>query len=120
MKVQQVQPNTTFNANKTTRRLDYESHDQLTQILRKMDIETEYKSNEYSFESTKMTCLKLINSKKEKLAELVDTRKNLKKLEEGKDMYGNTLLTIGKTELVIDNKSGKIIDYYKPFFNNCK
>ena len=33
MKIQQVQANTTFNANKTTRRLDYESYEQLEQIF---------------------------------------------------------------------------------------
>lgn len=30
-------------------------------------------------------------------------------------MTKETLFTIGKTELVIDNKTGQIIDYYKPF-----
>ena len=43
MRVQQIQPSTTFNANKTTRRLDYESYEQLEQILTKMDKETLYK-----------------------------------------------------------------------------
>ena len=119
MNVQQIQTNTKFEA-KQRRFIDWESQDQLTQILRKMDKETEYKSNEYSFESTKMTRLKLIDDKKKVLAELVDTRQNLKPLVEGKDLYNNTLLTIGKTELVIDNKSGEIIDYYKPFFQTWK
>ena len=43
MKVQQVQSNINFEAKKP-RYLDYESREQLTQILRKMDEETVYKS----------------------------------------------------------------------------
>ena len=39
---------------------------------------------------------------------------------DNKDLKGNTLFTIGKTELVIDNKTGEILDYYKPFFTTWK
>ena len=120
MKVQQVQPNINFEAKKP-RYIDYESREQLTQILRKMDKETVYKSNDYSFESTKTTRLNLYEYGENKtIAELIDTRKNLKKLPEGKDMFNETLLTIGETELVIDNKSGKIIDWHKPFFSTWR
>ena len=37
-----------------------------------------------------------------------------------KELKGEALFTIGKTELVIDNKSGEIIDYYKPFYKTWK
>ncbi|MBQ4114130.1 hypothetical protein IJD34_01860 [bacterium] len=120
MKIQNIQPNLNFEAKKT-RYIDVESHEQLMQILRKMDGETEFKENEYKFESTRTTRLELINpNKNKKLAELIDGRRNLKKFPEGKDLIKETCLTIGKTELVIDNKTGKIIDYYKPFLKTWK
>ena len=120
MKIQNIQPNLNFEAKKT-RYIDVESHEQLMQILRKMDAETEFKENEYKFESTRTTRLELINPyKNKKLAELIDGRRNLKKFPEGKDLIKETCLTIGKTELVIDNKTGKIIDYYKPFLKTWK
>ena len=50
MRIQQVQPNTTFNANKTIRRLDYESHELLEKLLGIIDKETVIKSNEYAYE----------------------------------------------------------------------
>ena len=58
--------------------------------------------------------------KNEKIAELVDARKNLKKLPEGKDMFGTTSLTIGKVQLAIDNKSGEILAWWKPFFSTWR
>ena len=119
MKIQQVQPNLNFEAKR--RYIDLESQEQLTQILRKMDKETEYKENEYTFAHSKTTRLQLFNhDKNEKLAELVDARHNLKKLPEGKDMFGTTSLTIGKIQLAIDNKSGEILAWYKPFFTSWK
>ena len=39
---------------------------------------------------------------------------------EENNLKGNVLFTIGKTELVIDNQTGEIIDYYKPFFTTWK
>lgn len=120
MRVQQVQPYINFEAKKR-RYIDLESQEQLTQILRKMDKETEYKENEYSFEHSKITRLELFNhDKNEKIAELVDARKNLKKLPEGKDMFGTTSLTIGKVQLAIDNKSGEILAWWKPFFSTWR
>ena len=115
MKIQQVQTNTTFNANKTTKRLDYESYEQLEQILTKMDKETLYKQDEYSFESTRTKRLSLYDHKNREIAELIDSRQNLVPIKNRNQMFDNTCLTIGKVELVIENKTGKITDYYKPF-----
>lgn len=120
MKVQSIQPNINFESKKT-RYIDIESHEQLVQILRKMDSETVYKSNDFSFSSTWTTRLELFNHvKNEKRAELIDTRKSMKKYPEGKDLFKETCLTIGKTQLVIDNKTGKIIDWYKPLLISWK
>ena len=116
MKIQPVQANTTFNANKTTRRLDYESHELLEKLLTTMDKETIFKGNEYAYESTKTRQITLHDSKNREVAELIDTRQNLTNIYPGgNQMFGNTCLTIGKVQLVIENKTGKIIDYYKPF-----
>ena len=120
MRVQQIQPSTTFNANKTTRRLDYESYEQLEQILTKMDKETLYKQDEYSFESTRTKRLSLYDHKNREIAELIDSRQILVPIENRNQMFDNTCLTIGKVQLVIENKTGKIIDYYKPFFKSWK
>ena len=119
MKVQSIQSNINFEAKR--RFIDLESQEQLTQILRKMDKETEYKENEYTFAHSKTTRLELINhDKNEKLAELVDARHNLKRLPEGKDMFGTTSLTIGKVQLAIDNKSGEILAWNKPFLSTWR
>ncbi len=120
MKIQQVQSNINFEAKKR-RFIDLESHEQLVQILRKMDNETSCKINEDYFESTRTTRLELFDhDKNEKLAELVDTRIHIKKLPEGKDMVKKTFLTVGNIELAIDNKSGEIVDWHKPFFSTWK
>ena len=119
MKVQSIQSNINFEAKR--RFIDLESQEQLTQILRKMDKETEYKENEYTFAHSKTTRLELINhDKNEKIAELVDARHNLKRLPEGKDMFGTTSLTIGKVQLAIDNKSGEILAWNKPFLSTWR
>ena len=105
MKVQQIQPNMTFNANKTTRRLDYESHEQLEQILTKMDKETLYKQTEYSFESTRTKRLSLYDHKNREIAELIDSRQNLNQIGSNNQMFDNTFLKICKFQLVIENKT---------------
>ena len=119
MKVQHIQQNINFEAKK--RFIDLESKEQLTQILRKMDKETVYASNEYTFEISKTKRLELFNHNKDKkIAELVDARQNMERLPEGKDMIGTTSLTIGETQLAIDNKSGEILAWHKPFFSSWK
>ena len=115
MKVQQIQPNMTFHANKTTRCLDYESHELLGKLLETMDKETLYEENENSFESTRTKRLSLYDHKNREIAELIDSRQNLNQIGSNNQMFGNTCMTIGKVQLVIENKTGKIIDYYKPF-----
>ena len=92
MKVQPIQQNINFEAKR--RFIDLESKEQLTQILRKMDKEIEYKEDAHK----KTTRLELFNHDKcEKLAELVDGRDNYNKLSEAKDMFGTTFLTVLKS-----------------------
>ena len=119
MKIQQVQSNLNFEAKK--RFIDSDSHYYLEKLLDKMDEETVYKSNEYHFESSRLTRLTLCDTKKAcDKAELVDTRRFLDKVPEKNKRDSETLLTIGKTQLVIKNSNGEIIDYYKPFLKPWK
>ena len=116
MKVQQIQSNLNFEA-KQKRFIDTDAQYQLETLLRTMDEEAVYKANDYHFESSRVTRLTLCDTKNSAdKAELVDGRRFLGKIPEKNQLDGNTCLTIGKTELVINNRNGEIIDYYKPFF----
>jgi len=82
-------------------------------LINKMRETTKYKTDGYCFKSTIFK--ELSDSKKEArfIDGLVYTGDKLKR---NTMKGGETLFTIGKTELVIDNNSGEIIDYYKPFY----
>ena len=115
MKVQQVQPNLNFEAKR--RYIDIDSLKNLRHILRKMDEDTTYKEQGGTFESTKTTRIEYFDRYKEKQAELIDSRGNLKRLDEGRDMYQETILKVGKTQVAIDNRTGEIKSWEKPFFS---
>ena len=115
MKVQQLQPNMNFEAKR--RFVDIDSLKSLRQVLRKMDEDTAYKETGGTFVSTKVTRIEYFDRNKEKQAELVDLRGNLKRLDEGRDMYQETLLKVGKTQVTIDNRTGEIKSWEKPFFS---
>ncbi|MBO5738649.1 hypothetical protein J6R97_04845 [bacterium] len=117
MRIQQVQSSINFEAKKR-RFIDLESQEQLIQILRKMDENTFYKEISGHFESKKTVRIDLFDHNHNKKAELIDMRGNLKKLDEGKDIYNTTTLTIGKTQVSINNKTGEIKEWEKPFFSS--
>ena len=115
MRVQQVQPNLNFEAKR--RYIDIDSLKNLRHILREMDKDTVYQEHDGTFESTKTTRIEYFDRYKEKQAELIDLRGNLKKLDEGRDMYQETVLKVGKTQVSIDNRTGEIKSWEKPFFS---
>ena len=120
MKVQPITKQLTFE--KKQRFIDTNTRDQLKNILTKMNNETKkYDINEYIFETT--VTKRLVSTKNQlgKTLELTDDRLFCW-LEKPpiKQLTSNTLLSIGKTELVICNETGEIIDYYKPFFTTWK
>ena len=115
MKIQQVQPNLNFEAKR--RYIDLEAQEQLMQILRKMDKDTFCKDSGATFESTKTTRIELLDHNFDKKAELVDMRGNLKKLDEGRDMFKESLLSMGKIQVTIDNRTGEVKSWEKPFFS---
>ncbi len=106
MKIQAV--NKQVHAKK--RSLNPNQMDTVRTLLTQMNQETEVKRNEYTFNSTVTKSLQY----KDK-ATFIDGRMIFEKVPAEKQMTKETLFTIGKTQLVIDNKTGQIIDYYKPF-----
>jgi len=117
MNIQPIQSNLTFEAKKR-RFISLESHEQLKDILQKMNNEAKYKSTENQFETSFIARLSL--KKQKNNVELCDTRLFMKKMPEKRQLEKQTLLTIGKSELVINNKSGEITEYKKPFFTTWR
>lgn len=85
-------------------------------LLEYMNEKTKYSSNGNCFKTTIYKAL--INDKGN--VKFQDGRMYLGDKLKRKELKGEALLTIGKTELVIDNKTGEIIDYYKPFYKTWK
>jgi len=85
-------------------------------LMNKMNDGTTYSSNGDFFKSTIFKELSTKNNR----VKFQDGRIYLGDKLKRKDLKGEALFTIGKTELVIDNKTGEIIDYYKPFFTSWK
>lgn len=86
--------------------------DDIKYLLTKMNLEVLESGNENYFRATVTKGLKY----KDK-AELIDGRMFLGRVPHEKQMQKETLFTMGKTKLVIDNETGEIIDYKKPFFS---
>ena len=83
---------------------------QMKTLLTRMNEETCIKKEGETFSSTVTAAL---NSKN---ARLVDTRLFFNKVPPEQQMTRNSLLVMGKTQLIIDNATGKINDWDKPFF----
>jgi len=111
MQVQRIQSNK-FEAKQ--RFVSQELKNDMKYLIDKMNEETTYNNNGNCF---KTTIFKEICDRKEK-ASFQDGRMYLGFKFDKKDLKGDILFTMGKTELVIDNQSGEIKDYYKPFFTS--
>ena len=90
----------------------------MKKVITRMNKESRYANNEYSFDADVLK--KLSAGNKRNRAELIDGRCLLKNVADNEQMQKETLFNLGKTQLVIDNKTGRIIDYYKPFFKSWK
>lgn len=88
----------------------------MTFLLNLMNEKTTYSTNGDWFSST---IFKEISDKKGRV-KFQDGRIYLGDKLTRKNLKSEALLTIGKTELVIDNQTGEIIDYYKPLFSSWK
>ncbi len=83
-------------------------------LLSKMNGETVSKKNDTWFSST---ITKELSCKKDKVR-FIDGRMIFDKVPQEKQMQRETLFTIKNTELVINNKTGEIVDWHKPFFTS--
>ena len=108
MKVQNISQNSQVFEKR--RFINAQMRSDLEVLLERMNSEVVTESGEYRFKST-MT--KKLESGK---AFLIDGRIFLNKVPLDKQMQHETMITIGKTELVIDNATGEIIDHHKPFY----
>ena len=114
MRIQQIQPNTSFEAKH--RFLNKNQMADIKTLLTKMNEESVYSQTDNIFFASNITKKLCIG----KDIEFIDDRMLTKPIPKDKQMFAQTLFTIGKTELVIDNKTGEILDYNKPFFKTWK
>ena len=111
MKIQTVQ-NQSFEAKQ--RFLPPNTHKQVQELLNKMNNETTCINTKYMFSSNILGAIK-INPQK---AYFYDQRCFVDK---AKDFFaGQSSLKMDKVKLTIDNKSGEITKYKKPFFKSWK
>lgn len=113
MQIQKIQ-SSSFNGKQ--RFITHAMQDNINILMDKMNEGTEYHSDGLNFVTT---IFKEISTKDKKVR-FQDGRIYFGDKLKRKSLKKEALLTIGKTELVIDNKTGEIIDYYKPFFTTWK
>ena len=87
-------------------------HENLKEILKNINAETTMKKNDFCWSSE---FIKSVALKDEKL-KLIDKRMFLDKVPQEDQLIKESLVDVGKTQLVIDNKSGEIVDYNKKFY----
>lgn len=85
------------------------SRENIQSLLKKMDSETKMEIKDLSYKTTITKRLRASNDK----FEFSDDRALYGRIPEDQK---HVLFTIGKSELVIEKDSGKILDYYKPFY----
>ena len=110
MKIQQIQQ-TSFEANKPNRYITKKMRSSLGCLLTEMnsDIKTETKDDYFLY-----TVITKLQHKKGYILE--DERHLSKQLPDDKQMVGFSNLRFGKIRLDIENNTGEIIDYKKPFY----
>ena len=102
----------TVSFQKRQRFLSPKSQKNLKSILENINAETKMNKNDFCWESNFVKSFSL----KYKNFKLIDGRMYVNKVNQKKQLVRESLVDIGKTQLVIDNKSGEIIDYRKSFF----
>ena len=84
-------------------------------LLNKMNEEGLYDKNEYYFQSTLTKGLKYKDN-----FELIDGRLNVGKIKQKDQMKKETHVFFDNIKLIIDNATGEVKDYKKPFFTRWK
>lgn len=90
------------------RYLDKQAYEALKDLLPRINKQTVYASNDICYKSSFLNELKVDNFT------LIDGRLLLKQVPQSEQLQKETLVEIGKTQLVISNKDGEIIDHNKP------
>jgi len=94
------------------RYIDKKTYEQLRKLLPKINKQTTYVENDFNYKSSFLKELHVDDFT------LIDGRTLLKQVPKDEQIQKETLIKFGKTQLVIDNKSGEIIDYYKPILKS--
>lgn len=92
--------------------LSKNGHENLKTILKNINAETTMKKNDFCWSSEFIKSVTLKNEN----VKVTDGRMLLDKVPQEDQLIKESMIDVGKTELVIDNKSGEIIDYYKKFY----
>lgn len=87
-------------------------HNNVEYLLTRMNGETKVESNAYRNRADFVKSIKYKND-----AEFTDGRMIFKKVNPENQMVKESFLEFNKTSLVIDNKTGEIIDHTKPLFS---
>lgn len=115
MQIQAIQ-NTNIAFEKKARVLRENQMDNLKELLTKMNAETKNEQTDVLFRTT---ITKKLSSPKTKV-KLIDGRLIFNKTTPKRQMQGETILKLGKTELVINNKNGEVKVSHKDFFESWK
>ena len=96
------------------RYLDKQTYGYLKELLPKMNKQAVYVSNDTSYKSSFLKELQVDDFT------LIDGRTLLKQVPQEEQLQKETLIEYGKTQLVISNKDGEIIDNNKSIFTSWK
>lgn len=92
------------------RYLDKKTYGYLKDLLPRINKQTVYVSNDTNYKSSFLKELKVDDFT------LIDGRSFLKQVPQNEQLQHQTLIEVGKTQLVINNKDGEIIDNNKSVF----
>lgn len=106
MQVQSI-TNTNVISSGQKRYLDKQTYGYLKKLLPEMNKQAVYVANDINYKSSFLKELKVDNFT------LIDGRMLLKQVPKNEQLQKETLIEFGKTQLVINNKDGEIIDYTK-------
>jgi len=94
------------------RYLDSQTYEYLKELLPRINKQAVYVSNDTNYKSSFLKELHVDDFT------LIDGRTLLKRVPQDEQLQKETLIEVGKAQLVINNKNGEIIDEYKPIFES--
>lgn len=94
------------------RYLDSQTYEYLKKLLPRINKQAVYVSNDTNYKSSFLKELHVDDFT------LIDGRTLLKQVPQNEQLQKETLIEVGKAQLVINNRNGEIIDEYKPIFES--